>query len=137
MRTPIEQYFLQYALAVGTVPTPVNGNLDLSSLITSFVISNASANLNSVFLGGSNVTIQTGNNVGIEIKTGDAPSFAINQARQLYELQFPLLRSTEALICAPQQPDDQPVFVFNMTNWFLIATAATTVSVMLFKEPFI
>lgn len=130
-RPLVEQTFLNYALSVQTTPTPINAALSWTSYIRSFAVSVPAAAANPVYIGDATVTTAS----GFELSTGNH-AFAIEQERQLYEAQFPLLDIATILGCQPAKPEKIPFEVFVMANWYLVAAAVTDVRILLFKAPF-
>jgi hypothetical protein len=132
-RPILEQTFTNYALPVLSAnPVPLNGNLQLTALIDSFAICVPAGSANGVFYGDAQVTITN----GLEIAVGTTVSFIIQQTRQLYEVQEPVLKVAESLTCAVVPPKDIPFICWNPSNFYLIASANVTVTVMLFKVPY-
>lgn len=130
IRSPIEQTFFNFALAVGTTPTPVSSQIQIASLISSIIFSNPSTNANSVFLGDQNVSTTS----GIEIVVGASPVLSIQQTRQLYEVQDPSLFTAQVAMCAPLTPISIPVIVWNPLTMYFVASAPTTIGVMMFRN---
>jgi hypothetical protein len=126
VRVPLEQTFNGFAVSVTNNAAPIS-NLDLTNLVSSFFISNPSTNTNSVWIGDSNVSINT----GLEITAGSGPQFfAIEDQRQLYELQNPLIKIYEGEACqAYPNPDFIPLVVWNPQHWFIITNVAGPVVV--------
>ena len=134
LRRPlIVQQFRTFAFAVGTSPLPIEPTVDKTALITTIVISNPLTGI-SVFFGNQGVQPAT----GLEIIPGTSPAFIIEQeGRQMYELQAPLLDIDAGLQCRNIQPEAIPFIVWDVANMFLVSTAATTVSVALFKAMYL
>lgn len=132
-RPVIRQDFTTLLLTVGTVPTPLNGAFDINSLITSFIIAVPSTAANSVFLGNGGVTITN----GLELLAGTSPVFIIENYKQPYEMQGPLIKIEENLKQCEADVDALPFIVWDPSQIFLIAAAATNVSVAFFKEMFV
>jgi hypothetical protein len=132
-RPVIRQDFLATSLTVATVPTPLSQSLSLQSLVTSFVISVPTTAANSIFLGDGGVTITT----GFEIPAGSAPAFIIENYKQPYELQGPLLGIEESTKHCIADADALPFICFDPSQIYLIAAANTTISILFFKEMFI
>ena len=131
LRPLVVQQFLTRAVAVTTAATPIDTTLDKSRLITSFAISNPVGGT-SVFLGNPGVTIAGGTNAGFEIPGGSAPNFVIdNQGRQLYELQDSLNQILAGLQCNIKPLDGIPFVVWDISTMFLVASAATTVTLII------
>jgi hypothetical protein len=127
--TPVKQEFYNYALSVGTVPTPISlaaQQADLSALIDTMIFSLVSTAARSVFFGGSNVT--TGN--GWEIRAGKSYMLGINNTRQLYEVQSPLIDMN-----CNSVPVGIPLAVWDISDCYMVAAATTVCAVLLFKYP--
>lgn len=123
-RIPLEQTFSQTQLSVTNVATPIS-NLDLTQLITAFMISNFSANVNSVWIGDVNVSVTN----GIEITVGSAPIFDIEDVRQLYEIQNPAMKLWEFANCTGYpQPDLIPIICWNPSHWYIVTNVAGPVA---------
>lgn len=131
-RPQIVQQFRTFSFAVGTAPLPIDPGSDKSKLITTFVISNPTTGA-SVFLGNSGVTTTT----GLEIPAGTAPAFIIQQERQIYEIQSLVRDIASGLQCRSVELEAIPVEVWDMSTMFLVAGAATTVSVMLLPSMYL
>jgi hypothetical protein len=132
-RPVIRQDFTSQLLVVGTAATPLNGSFDINSLITSFAIKVPSTAANSIFMGTGGVTITN----GFEIEPGDSPVFLIENYKQPYELQGPLIGIEEHVKSCEAEADALPFIVWDPSQIFLVAAAATNVSVIFFKEMFI
>ena len=131
-RPLIGQQFRTFSFAVGVTPLPIAPDVDLTKLITTFVISNPIAGA-SVYFGNGGVSTTT----GLEIQPGTAPVFEVAQTRQLYELQGPLLDINAAMQCRRMEAEPLPFVVWDMTQVFLVAAAATTVSIGLFPTMYL
>ncbi len=132
-RPVIEQTFFSASLAVGVVATPLAQQLNLSSMVDTFIISNFSGNANSVFAGDAGIQL----NSGVEIIKGAGVTFRITQTRQLYEIQNPVLVSAGVALCQSMSPDMIPVIVWNPSNLYLIASAPTTIGVLFFRNVYV
>lgn len=132
-RPVIEQTFFSASILVGTVPTPLAGSLTTTSMIDAFILSNFSTNANSVFGGDAGITT----NAGVEIIKGAGVTFRISQTRQLYEIQNPVLVSAQVALCSTMPPDSIPVIVWNPSNFYLIASAPTTIGVIFFRNVYV
>ena len=123
-----------FVLPVQITPTPLSGVFTKVDLIDSFILSLDAAAANNVFLGNSNVTINT----GIEIVAGAGPiNFIIENQRQHYELQEPLLAIAATLQCEQSMPRSLPFIVWDLAQIYLVAVAATNVRVSPFRSQFI
>lgn len=138
-RTPLQQTYANFSIAVKTSPTPINPSLDISSMIQSFTLCNPAVNTNSVFYGDSGVTASTAGNIGtgIELLTGTVQTFVIRQERQMYEVQDPVLLIAQKELCQVLPPYEIPFIVWKLNDFWLVANAATTISCMIFRSPFI
>lgn len=128
-RTPVKQEFYNYALTVGTVPTPISfaaQQADLSALIDTIIFSLVSTAARSVFFGGPNVTTTN----GLEIRVGKSYVLGINNTRQLYEVQGPLIDMNCDTV-----PVAIPIAVWDISECYLVAAASTVCAVLLFKYP--
>lgn len=132
-RPVIRQDFLTSSLLVGIVPTPLSQSLSLQSLVTSFVISVPTTAANSVFLGDGGVTIAN----GFELPAGSAPAFIIDNYKQPYEIQGPLLGIEQSVNKCIADADALPFICFDPSQIYLIAAAGTTISILFFKEMFL
>lgn len=134
-RPILEQNFFPYHLLVGTRPTQLNlanQQADLSMMIQSFIICVPAASPRNVVLGDQGVSITSATVFnGLEIRAGIPIRFVINQTRQLYEIETPLIES----FCV--SPARIPVIAWNPSNIFLVATAATDISVILFPNVYV
>lgn len=137
MRPVLFQTLTSFTLAVGTVPTAIKPTANFQAeLINSFVISVPASAANNVFLGDSNVSLVS----GMEIIAGGGPvSFEIMDERMRYELLSPLQKMLEVLTCGLLNftPSDIPFTCWDLSQVFVIATAATNVSITTFKKQFI
>ena len=134
MRPLLFQPIVSFSVAVGTTATPIKANGNVNELITSFAISVPSTAANNVFFGDSNVTLTT----GLELIAGGGPVlFKLEDVRMLYELIDPALKTSQILGCKPFDRVDVPLTVWDLSQVFLVATAATTVAIAVFKEQFI
>ena len=118
---------------------PLDPTVDKTKLITGFGISNPLAGA-SVYIGNAGVTIPGGNNPGYEIPAGTAPFFQIDQqGRQLYELQAPLQAINAGLNCNTSLANVEglPFVVWDLSSIFIVATAATTVTLITFPTMYL
>lgn len=132
-RDIVRQEFTTSLLAVGTVATPLSQSLTLQSRITSFAISVPTTAANSIFLGDGGVTITN----GFEIPAGSSPVFLIENYKQPYELQGPLLGIQGMVESCEPEAGAIPFACWDPSQVYLIAAAATNVSIIFFKEMFI
>ncbi len=132
-RPVIEQTFFSASIAVGVAATPLAQQLNLSSMIEGFILSNFSSNANSVFAGDAGVTTTS----GVEIIKGAGVTWRISQTRQLYEIQNPTLVSAQVALCQSMTGDMIPVIVWNPSNFYLIAAAPTTIGAMFFRNVYV
>jgi hypothetical protein len=131
-RQKLSQDFFAFALNVGVTPTPINQAVQqatVDSLYTTVVFSLRSTAANPVFIGGQNIDITKFN--GMEIIPGTPIAWKINNERQLYELQGPVVDS----LCTA--PDGIPFAAWDVSRIFAVAVAPTVMGIILFKEPFI
>lgn len=142
IRQPLEQLFVNFSIAVQSVPTPLAAAIDINAYVQSFILCNPSVNTASVFWGDGQVTSSIAGSIGtgIELLSGTSQSFIIRQERQFYELQEPELITAQKEACQVLTPQMIPVIVWNPQNFFLIATAAAapvTISCCLFRNVYI
>lgn len=137
-RTPLQQTYANFTIAVKTSPTPINASIDISSMIQSFTLSNPAVNTNSVFYGDSGVTASVAGTIGtgIELATGTTKDFIIRQERVAYELQDPLLLVAQKELCQTLDPYNIPLIVWKLNDFWLVANVATTISCMVFRTIF-
>ena len=132
-RPLVTQQFITFSVSVTTSPLPLTTTVNKEQLITSFIISNPSTGI-SVFIGNQGVSTTT----GLEVIAGTTPVFEILQeGRQLYELQEPALDIVSGQQCRRVEAFGIPFIVWDMTQWFVVAAAATTISVALFPAPYL
>lgn len=140
-RSPLQQTYANFVVNVKTTPTPVNVSLDISSMIQSFTLCNPSINTNSVFYGDSGVTASSAGPVigtGIELLTGTQQTFIIRQERQMYEIQEPVLYIAQKELCTDEvTPYEIPFICWKLSDFYVVATVATSISCMIFRSPFI
>lgn len=132
-RPAVFQRALNYSIAANTTPVPlINQDTPCDSILLD-VYSTAA---NSVFFGfGSGITVTS----GIEIQAGAPVIITPDNTREMWDLQKPL--EFIAAMMAYQfglpalGPYRAPRVVFNAKDYFVVAPAATAVSVMLFYVP--
>ena len=133
IRQPIKQSFIPFALLVGITPTPLNTSwqqANLSALIDSIIISVPTAAANVIFWGDASVNAALNN--GLEIKPGVPINISINNERQLYEIQAPLIDTT-----CPAVPESIPFVCWDPSTIYLTAIAPTSIGVILFPRPYL
>lgn len=134
VRDIVHQPFDTFVVVVGVAPTQILPTQTKADFIDSFVVSVDAGAANNVFIGGNGVTIAT----GLEIVAGAGPiNFLIRQQNQHYELQEPAIAVAEILGCAKQTARSIPFIVWDLSQVYLIAAAATNVRVAVFRAPFI
>ena len=131
-RPLIEQNFTQFALTVGILPTPIGPAFSQAAMIDSFVVCLPAAAANEVYFGDESVTLATGLEIGIGLST----TFVTDNLRQLYELQNPILRYMGYLFRQTIMADMIPFTVWNLSRCFLVATANTTVRIIIFRSSY-
>lgn len=131
----VVQSMTTFALSVTTAPTPLsNDQTLLQSYISSIIINVPAAATENVFLGDRTVTAAS----GIEIVAGTSVNLALNNTRQLYELEFPLRKALEFLKCKVSGAPEIPVVVFDPTQIALIAPTTTQdIRVALFRAAYV
>jgi len=133
------QTFRTSLINVTTAPLPLDPTVDKTKLITTFAVSNPVAGA-SVYIGNAGVTIPGGANPGFEIPAGTSPQFSIDQqGRQLYELQAPLQGINAGLNCNTSllTIEGLPFVVWDLSSIFIVAVAATTVTVITFPTMYL
>lgn len=133
IRQSLKQNFIPFALLVGVTPTPLNMSwqqANLSGLYDAFIISVPKAAANVVLLGDASVSSALSN--GLEIPQGVPIMLSIQNDRQLYEIQSPLVDAY-----CPATPESIPFKCWDPANIFLTAVAPTTVGVILFPAPYL
>lgn len=134
-RPLIIQQFTTRQIAVTAAPLPIDPTLDKSKLITGFIISNPTTGA-SVFIGNAGVSTTT----GLEIPAGTAPFFGIDQqGRQLYELQQPANEINAIAQCNSGKAvlEGLPFVVWDLSQFFIVAAAPTTCSLITFPTMFL
>lgn len=135
LRPLVVQQFLTRSIAVTAAALPIDPTQDKTKLITGFSIANPSTGA-SVFIGNAGVTTAT----GFEIPAGTAPFFGIDQqGRQMYELQKPLNEINASMQCDISKAalDGIPFIVWDLSNFFIIAAAPTTVTLITFPTMYL
>jgi len=132
-RPIVYQRCLNYMITANTIPVALtNGAFQCDAIILD-VLSTAA---NSVFFGYGNAITLTS---GIEVRPGLPIIMEAANTREPWELQR-LLEMIAGMIAAERgynAPGEYraPRVVFNANEYFVVATAATTVRVMLFLSP--
>lgn len=134
-RPIVYQIFTTFALTVGTTPTQLSTAFTKVDLIDSFVISLDAGAANNIFIGDQGVTITT----GLEIVAGGGPvNFVIRNQHQQYDLQDPLITLAEATLCqGPVAPRAIPFIIWDLSQIYLVAAAATNVRIAPFRAIFV
>lgn len=136
-RPLVKQEFTTLAFTVPVAPAaPLMPQAGLGAMIDSFVITVPSTAANSIFLG-SDQGVVVGS--GIELLPSTTTAFKIDHdTRQLYELQNLLDHLNNGLCGTPVNPKDAiPFVVFDMSNIFVVAAAATAITFAVFKAVYI
>jgi hypothetical protein len=132
-RPQVYQRALNFQLSVNTVPQPLTNTTFPCETIVLDVISTAA---NSVFFGyGSSVSLTS----GIEIRPGLPVALSPDNSREQWELQRSLeliaaLLASDRGVTLPA-PYKAPRVVFDANDYFVVASATTALSVMLFYVP--
>ena len=133
-RPLVAQEWATQGFTVNVAPAqPLGPNLGITSMIDSFYITVPAAAANSIFIGG-NPAVTTAN--GLELLAGTTSRFLVSQARQLYELQKPLLDVARTM-CNIEHPEAIPFVVWDMSQIYVVAVAATVISFAPFKAMYI
>jgi hypothetical protein len=132
-RRPIlSQDFYATSVTVKVQPTPLATTFQQSqtqTLYDAFIISVPKARANPIVLGGPNVDAVKSN--GLEIVPGVPVMLSIENTRQLYEVQSPLVDGACVL------PEAIPFVVWDVSTVYLVAVAPTAVGVIFFKAMFL
>lgn len=134
-RNLVRQEFSTFGITVQTTGGPINANMGITAMVDAIILSVPASAANNVFLGGdAGVTITT----GIEIVAGSPVLFAIDHdGRQMYELQEPLVKMASVAMCLEQRPEAIPFVVWDISQMYLVASAATNMAVGVFKAMFL
>lgn len=127
-RPTIEQNFIQRSISADTTAVSIYPSGSQGDYITAMIFSVPTGEAQSAFVGKQNVGIGS----GLEIPVGVPIAIYGGQTRQLYELQKPLT----SLDC-DNEPFAVPIPVFDPSNWFVIAAAATVFNITLFPEAYV
>lgn len=134
VRQIVPQPFTTFILAVGTVATAISTVFTKADLIDSFCVSLDAGAANNVFIGDQGVTV----NSGLEIVAGGGPvNFLIRNQFQQYEIQGPLLDAVETLQCQQKEALSLPYIVWDLSQIYMVAAAATNVRIAPFRSQFI
>lgn len=134
VRNIVYQPFSTFVIAVAVTPTPIFPVQTKSDLIDSFVLSLDAAAANNVFIGDQGVTIAS----GLEIIAGGGPiQFVIRNQAQHYEIQEPVLAIAETLQCKSANVVSIPFIIWDLSQIYLVAAAATNVRCAAFRSQFI
>lgn len=128
------QPFTTSIINVGTTATPLSSNQNKTDLIDSFILSLDAAAANNVFMGDQGVTL----NSGIEIVAGGGPVlFRIINQNVHYEIMNPVLDIAENMECRPKNAVQIPFVIWDLSQIYLIAAAATAIRLAPFRSQFI
>lgn len=132
-RTVLFQPFSTFVVTVNLGPIQISPVQDKTSLVESFVLS-IDAAAGSAFIGDSTVTVAS----GLEIVAGAGPVLFENvNQKQSYELQKPLIGIAETVQCMNNEPLAIPFIIWDLSQIYLVAAAATTVRVAAFRAQYI
>lgn len=132
-RPPVFQRAINYSITANTTPIPL---INQQTPCEAMLIDVYSTAANSIFFGFSSGLTLTN---GVEIRVGNPLILSPSNGREQWEIQKPL--EFIAAILAQQAglpaigPYRAPRVVFDASDYFVIAAAATAVSVMLFFVP--
>lgn len=133
-RPIIFQPFSTFAVTAGTTATPIMPTSTKVDLINSFVLSVDAGAANNVFVGDQGVTVTS----GLEIVAGGGPVlFSVEDERMKYEILFPLMAGLESFQCKTPQGFGIPFIMWDLSQIYLIAAAATNVRCAVFRSQFI
>lgn len=135
-RPVIKQFFVSTALTVKTKPTPINTSFQQAQpqfLYDAFIVSVPKLGPNGVttqiLMGDSSVSIAQGN--GQEILPGIPIMWSIDNERQLYELQTPLVEQ----FCKNREAI--PFTAWDLATVYLIGEVESTVGIILFQASYL
>lgn len=131
-RPILAQRFTPFALLVGVTATPLNTSwqqANISGLYDAFIISVPTAAANPVFLGDAAISAVLNN--GLEIPAGVPIMLSIDNERQLYEIQSPIVDPACAV------PESIPFVTWNPSEIYLAAIAPTSIGVILFQAAYL
>jgi len=132
-RPLVRQNFFPFAVATNVAAVALASiaqQSSITSLYTAIAFSVPIGGL-SVIWGDSSVLAANGN--GIWISPGVVQVWPINNGRQLYEIQEPLV---DGLPCA-NRPLAIPFSVWDLSTIWVASTGAQTLGVILFQESFV
>lgn len=133
MRPLLFQPIVSRVVVVGTAPVSLDPIGNINQMVGTFAVSVPTGAVN-CFIGDSNVTITS----GLEIVAGaGAVEFAIEDERMLYELMNPNMKMAEILGCQPFNPTDIPLVLWDLSQVYVVAAAASTIAVNTFKTQFV
>lgn len=124
---------------VGIAPTPLVATGNINQLVASFAISVPTGG-NNVFLGDSNVTASAAGVAGSGLELvagGGAVLFELKDIRMMYELMYPILKMADILGCQKEFQYDVPLAIWDLSQVFVIAAVAQTISLATFKIQFV
>jgi len=131
-RPVLRQSFLPFALLVGTGATPLNTSnqqASLCGLFDAFVVSVPFGSANTVWMGDASINPASMN--GMEFPVGIPVMLSIDNERQLYEAQAPIVDA----LCAV--PESIPFIAWDPSNIYFAAIAPTTIGIILFQSTYI
>ena len=137
-RTVDRPYVLQpingFSITAGTTAIALSVNTELvSTFIDSILIGVPSAEAQGIFFGNQGVSLAS----GFPIEPGTSINLRLSNERQMYEVQAPLLQLVEFFKCKFQEPTAIPFVIWDPSQVFVIAAAATDVRVVLFKSAYV
>ncbi|MCI0618942.1 hypothetical protein L0244_38710 [bacterium] len=134
VRSILYQPFTTFVIAVAVTPTPIFPQQTKTDMIDSFVLSLDAAAANNVFIGDQGVTIAS----GLEIVAGGGPlNFVIRNQPMHYEVMYPTLEIAKTLQCQDTQGYGVPFVVWDLSQIYLVAAAATNIRCTPFRSQFI
>lgn len=134
-RPLVAQEWATNGLTVNVAPAqPLGPQFPITAMIDAFYITVPAAAANSIFIGGNPAVTITN---GLELLAGTTSAFIIeHEDRQLYELQKPLIDMARTM-CNPESPETIPFVVWDLSQVYVVAVAATVISFAPFKAMYI
>jgi hypothetical protein len=134
MRPLLFQPIVSRVVVVGTTPISLDPTGNINQMVSTFVVSVPTGAVN-CFIGDGNVTITT----GLEIIAGGGPvEFSIEDDNpMLYEILDPLIKVAEILKCGALIPFQKPRTLWDLSQVYVVASAASTIAVNIFKTQFV
>jgi hypothetical protein len=133
-RPLLYQPIVSRSVVVGTAPVSLDPTGNINQMVASFSVS-VPTGAGNCFIGDSNVTVTS----GLEIVAGaGAVEFSIEDDNpMLYELLEPLIKIAEILKCGAVISFLKPRTLWDLSQVYVVASAASTIAVNIFKTQFV